>query len=202
MEFADVVARRRMVRNFRPDPLPGGLVDGLIAQAQRAPSAGNSQGWAFLLLEGPDAARYWEVTLPVERRAGFPWPGLLAAPVLLLPCAHAAAYVARYGEADKARTGLGASAEAWGVPYWLVDTAMAAMTILHGAVDAGLGACFFGLFDHEAAVREAFGIPPSHQPIGTIALGYPAPEQRSSRSAATRARPPVAEVVHRGRWRL
>jgi nitroreductase len=199
MEFAEVVRQRRMVRDFLPDPLDAGVVDGLIEVARRAPSAGNSQGWAFLVLEGGDVARYWDTTLPAPRRPSFPWPGLLRAPVLLLPCAHADAYVARYAEQDKARTGLGAGRDAWAVPYWLIDTAMAAMTILLGAVDVGLGACLFGIFDHEPAVRAAFGIPDDHQPIGTIALGRPAPEQRSSRSAR-RPRPPLESVVHRGRW--
>jgi nitroreductase len=199
MELAEAVRRRRMVRDFLPEPVEPALVDGLIDMARRAPSAGNSQGWAFLVLEGADVVRYWDTTLPPERRGAFPWPGLLRAPVLVLPCAHADAYVARYGEVDKARTGLGAATGAWSVPYWLVDTAMAAMTILLGAVDAGLGACFFGIFEHEAAVRAAFGIPDAYQPIGTIALGRPAPDQRPSRSAG-RPRPPLDAVLHRGRW--
>jgi nitroreductase len=199
MEFTEAVRRRRMVRDFLPDPVYPAQVDRLLDLAQRAPSAGNSQGWAFLVLEGDDVARYWDMTLPVARRATFPWPGLLRAPVLVVPCAHADAYVARYALDDKARTGLGVGRDAWGVPYWLVDTAMAAMSILLGAVDVGLGGCFFGIFDHEPAVREAFAIPDAFQPIGTIALGHPAPEQRPSRSA-TRGRPPLDAVVHRGRW--
>lgn len=199
MDFADVVRRRRMVRNFLPDPPDRELVDRLLGQALRAPAAGNTDGRAFLVLDGDAIGRYWDATLPAGRRAGFPWPGLLAAPVLVIPCANAGAYVARYAEADKAHTGLGTTEGAWQVPYWLIDAAMAAMTILHGAVAAGLGACLFGIFDHEPAVRAAFGVPDAFTPIGTIALGYPAPEQRASRSAS-RARPTVASAVHRNGW--
>ena len=47
--------------------------------------------------------------------------------VIVLPLADADAYVSRYAQPDKERTGLGASADAWPVPYWYIDTGMAAM---------------------------------------------------------------------------
>ncbi len=61
-----------------------------------------------------------------------------------MPVTDEAAYRARYSEPDKARFGSGV-ASAWPVPYWLVDTSFATMAILLSAVDAGLGALFFGL---------------------------------------------------------
>jgi nitroreductase len=64
-------------------------------------------------------------------------------------------------------------------------------------VDAGLGALFFGVRD-PGAFRAAFGVPDGYEPIGAIALGYPAAD-RPSRSLA-RGRRPAAEVVHRGGW--
>jgi nitroreductase len=78
---------------------------------------------------------------------------------------------------------------------------MAVMSLLLAAEDAGLGALFFGLFEHESVVAAAFGVPADWRPLGAVALGYPVPpeEQRRSRSAA-RSRPPLAQVVHRGRW--
>src|SRR5690606_20368142 len=102
-------------------------------------------------------------------------------------------------EPDKAHTGLGAGVGAWPVPYWFVDTGMAAMAMLLAVVDEGLGACFFGIFDHEPAVRDAFAIPADVAPIGTIAVGHPA-EDRPSR-ATRRGRLALDQVVHRGGWR-
>jgi len=211
MEFVDVVRGRRMCRSFRPDPVDPHVLDGLLMLAQRAPAAGNTQGWQFLVLEGPDeVGRYWDATLEPSRRATFPWPGLLRAPVLVVPCADPDAYLRRYGEADKMgrvaagvaeKRALARSASSWTVPYWLVDTAMATMTLLLAAVDAGLGACLFGQFEHETAVRAAFGIPDGVQPVGTVALGHTDGDDRASRSARSRPRPPLSEVVHRGRWR-
>ena len=55
VEFADVVRRRRMVRDYDPDrPVPAEVRDRLLEHAIRAPSAGFSQGWAFLVLESPE----------------------------------------------------------------------------------------------------------------------------------------------------
>lgn len=200
MHFAEVVAQRRMVRSFRTDPVDGAVLDTMLALAAKAPSAGNTAGTHFVVLNGPtETARYWDVTLPQDRRDRFPWPRLLNAPVLVLPCGDRQAYVERYGEPDKARTGLGASADAWPIPYWHVDTAMAAMTLLHAAVDAGLGALFFGIFDHETALVDTLGIPPNVRPIGTIAIGHPDGADRLSKSAR-RGRPSLDTVVHRGSW--
>jgi nitroreductase len=187
-----------MCRAFLPAPVDPEVVDGLIDLARRHPAAGNSAAASFLVLEGPDTAAYWAVTLTPERRATFPWPGLLEAPVLVVVLVDPAAYVARYAEPDKAGTGLGASAAVWPVPYWFVDGGMAAQNLLLGAADLGLGACFFGLFEHERSVLEAFGVPESMRAVGTVAVGHPAAD-RPSRSAG-RGRPPLGQVLHRGRW--
>ena len=199
MELSDAVRRRRMVRAFTEAPVDPATVDHLVDLARRAPSAGHSQGWAFVVLEGAEqTARYWDVTLPAERRSGFRWPGLVAAPVLVVALVRPAAWVDRYAEDDKAATGLGEGAGEWPVPYWWVDGGMAVEHVLLGAVDAGLGACLFGVFDHEAAVLAALDVPDGWRAVGTIALGHPAPDE-PGRSAG-RGRRPLGDVLHRGGW--
>lgn len=188
-----------MVRAFAPGPVAPELVDHLCDLARRAPSAGNTQAVSFLVLDDPErVAAYWAATLPEDRRAGFAWPGLITAPALVVVATDPGAYAARYAEPDKAATGLGAGTDAWAVPYWWVDAGAAIEHLLLGAADAGLGACLFGLFDHEAAVAAAFGVPAGIRLVGTVALGQPAPD-RAGRSAA-RPRRPLPDVVHRGRW--
>jgi nitroreductase len=142
---------------------------------------------------------WWDLTLPPDRRAGFAFPGLVAAPVVVVPVGVPDAYVHRYAEPDKAASGLGTDASAWPVPFWLIDTAFATMTLLLAATDAGLGALFYGLFEREDVVRAAYGIPADHRPVGAVALGWPGADDRPGRSAG-RARRPLAEVVHRARW--
>jgi nitroreductase len=199
MELDDSVRRRRMVRSFTGAPVDPATVDSLIDLARRAPSAGNTQGMAFVVLEGrAQTAGYWDVTLPGERRATFRWQGLLAAPVLVVVLVRPTAWVERYAEPDKIATGLGTQQEAWPVPYWWVDAGMAVDHLLLGAVAAGLGACFFGMFDHEAAVLAMLGVPPGWRGVGVVAAGHPAPDE-PGRSAA-RGRAPLVEVLHRAGW--
>lgn len=219
MEFSAVVRRRRMVRNYDPDrPVPPEVLDRLLDHAVRAPSAGFSQGWSFLVLTEPaDRDRFWTVTSPQARPQGSgrgspatgndsgepsPTPGrwltgMRRAPVVVVPHASREAYLDRYAEPDKGWTDRDEAR--WPVPYWYVDTGFAALLMLLTAVDEGLGACFFGLpVERVGAFREAFGVPDRFTPIGAVTVGYPAPDHRSG--SLRRGRRPVAEVVHRGRW--
>lgn len=198
--FRPLVTARRMIRTFTDDVVPPGLVDELVDLARRAPSAGNTQPWEFLVLEGDDTARYWDVTMPEpDARSRFRWQGLLTAPVLIVPYIRPAAYVERYAEPDKDTTGLGVATSSWDVPYWWVDGGAAVEHLLLGATAAGLGACLFGQFEHEPAVRQAFGVPDDRRAVGTVALGWPSPDDEPGRSASRR-RPSLDEVIHRGRW--
>ncbi|MGH9179710.1 MAG: nitroreductase family protein [Acidimicrobiales bacterium] len=199
MELHQAIRRRHMVRDYEDRPVDRLVVDRLLAAATHAPSAGFTQGWAFVVLEGPEQTeRFWRHTLPPAERAGFRWPGLLRAPVLVLPLACEQAYLDRYGEPDKAATGL-AGPGSWAVPYWQVDCAFATMLVLLAATDAGLGALFFAIGRNEGALLADLGVPTGHRPIGAVALGHPAPGDRPSSSVA-RGRRPLAEVVHRGGW--
>ncbi|MFY1688348.1 nitroreductase family protein [Plantactinospora sp. WMMB782] len=208
MEFSTVVRRRRMVRNYDPDrPVPAELVDRLLEHAVRAPSAGFSQGWAFLVLTEPaDRELFWTATAPDTPRpdpAGrgqSRWlAGMRRAPLIVVPLADRAAYLDRYAEPDKGWTDRDESR--WPVPYWYVDTGFAALLMLLTAVDSGLGACFFGIpAERVDSFRAAFGVPAELMPIGALSIGYPAPDHRSP--SLRRGRRPPAEVVHRGRWGL
>jgi nitroreductase len=205
VEFAEVVRGRRMCRDFDGLPVERATVDELLDTARRAPSAGFSQGTGFLVLDEPtDLTRFWDVTLPAGVRKTFGFPGLLRAPVVVIPLAREQTYVDRYAEPDKARAGLGETAAAWTVPYWLVDTSFATMTLLLGAVDAGLGALFYGLDDY-GPVCATFGIGPDWQPIGVVAIGHPRVDAalapvRPVGSAASRPRRAFDDVVRRGSW--
>jgi nitroreductase len=200
MEFQDVVDRRRMVRNFQAGrPVPPEVLDRILENALHAPSAGFSQGWAFLVLDAPeDVERFWGVTWAEGDRSTFRWQGLFDAPVLIVPMSHKQAYLDRYAEPDKGVTDKRESF--WPVPYWDIDTGMASLLMLLTAVDAGLGALFFGIFpEHLAAFRRTFDVPDEYTPIGCIALGYRAPDEPSP--SLKRGRRPATDVVHHGRFR-
>ncbi len=200
MEFRDVVRRRRMIRTYDDRPVDRAVVDRALAHATHAPSAGFSQGWGFLVLDEPaDLDRFWAATVDPGEEPDAWLRGMRTAPVLIVPCSSKAAYLARYAEQDKGWTDRDEAR--WPVPFWHLDTAMAALLILLTAVDEGLGGCFFGIPpERVAAVKHAFDIPATFDPIGAITLGHRVPDPGTPGSAATRPRKDPAEVVHRGRW--
>src|SRR5687768_289267 len=102
MEFQDVVRRRRMVRDYSAEPVDPAVVDRALANAVRAPSAGFSQGWAFLVLDTPqDVRRFWAATSEDLDEPDSWLAGMMSAPVVILPCSSKAAYLRRYAEQDK-----------------------------------------------------------------------------------------------------
>jgi nitroreductase len=188
-----------MVRDYDPDrPVPAEVRERLLAHALRAPSAGFSQGWAFLVLETPDERdRFWTATTDGSAPDGW-LTRMRRAPLLVVPLSHKAAYLDRYAEPDKGWTDRDESR--WPVPYWDVDTGMASLLMLLTAVDEGLAACFFGVPPERIdGLRTAFGVPEGYTPIGCVSVGYAGTEDRRSPSLR-RGRRTIEEVVHRGRW--
>lgn len=199
MEFSEVVRTRRMTRDFTGEPVERAVIERCLDLAVRSPSAGKTQGWRIVGLLGADTAAYWDAALPAASRSSFAFPGLLRAAFVGVVTVSPSAYVERYAEPDKERTGLGAGRAAWPVPYWTVDGAMATMTFLHALHDQGLGALFFAVA-REDEVRSALGIPADVEVIGAVAAGHPTdgPVRRGA-SAARRGRS-GAEAVTWGRW--
>ncbi|MFD7655600.1 nitroreductase family protein [Actinosynnema sp. NPDC059797] len=194
MEFQDVVRRRRMVRRFTDEPVPDESVLRIMRNAVRGPSAGFSQGQAFLVLRDAELERFYEV---IGFTADEP---VRTAPVVVVPFAVKDAYLDRYALPDKGWTDR--SEDRWPVPFWYVDTGMAVLLILQTAVDEGLGAVYFGfragVFDR---LRAEFGVPDGHVPIGAVAIGHAAEEGISEgASPRTRPRAPFDEVVRFGHW--
>ena len=193
-----------MTRAYRPDAVSGELLRSLVELASRAPSAGKTQGWHLLVLDGGAQARFWDITLPTEDRGRFRWPRLLDAPMIALALADPLAYLDRYSAPDKANSGLGRGTDHWPAPYWTIDAAMSVNTFLLAAENAGLGALFFGVFTGERELRAELGIPGHLQLLGAIALGYPTdPSHRADRAVPTPTRPrrrSPEEIVHRQTW--
>ena len=201
MELTDAIRARHMVRSFADRPLDAELVDALVADAVRAPSAGNTGGTAWLVLTEPDRrTAYWERTTTEDwRRRSRRWPGLSRAPVVALSLASPAAYLVRYAEPDKAGSELENAEVEWPVPYWFGDAAFATMALLLRAAGEGIGACFLGNFRGEAPVLAALGVPDGWRLFGSILLGHP--DGHDHRSASLdRPRPTAAERIHRNRW--
>lgn len=196
MEFVEAVRKRRMIRTYDPDrPVPRETIDHLLRLATSAPSAGFSQGWQFLVLDDiTSRERFWSATAA----GGEPdaWLGRMqTAPALVVVFSDETAYRQRYAEPDKGSTP--PDEQDWPVPYWHIDAGMAAMIMLLGAVDAGLGSLFFGVPTAAwPALRSAFAVPERLAPVGVVSLGYPAPDVRSP--SLKRGRRPMESVVAYG----
>jgi len=192
MEFQTVVRRRRMIRRFRPEPVPEDVLQRLLDNARRGPSAGFSQGQAFLVLRGEELARFWSIC------RGGAGQDVRTAPLVIVPMSSKRIYLDRYAEPDKGWTERDESQ--WPVPFWHIDAGMATMIVLLTVVDTGLGALYFGIVPAEVPpFRAAFGVPEDHEPVGAVAIGYPA-EAKQSGSPVSRPRRPRADMVHFGRW--
>jgi nitroreductase len=192
MEFQELVQRRRMVRTFTDEPVPQAALDRILGNALRGPSAGFSQGQAFLVLtEAADREKFWAVAGAAIASSA------QTAPLVIVPMSCKRVYLDRYAQADKGWTDRDEAR--WPVPFWHIDTGMAGLLILQTAVDEGLGAVYFGIVPEAVApFRSEFGVPGDQEPIGAIAIGYDAEtEKRDLRSR----RRNMDDLVHYGRWK-
>ena len=196
MEFDEVIRRRRMVRGYDPErPVPPSLVDKIVQHGLRAPSAGFSQGWSFLVLTAADdRALFWD---SLASGANSWLERMSTAPLIVVALSNKSVYIERYAESDKGWTDRDESR--WPVPYWDIDTGFASLLMHLTAVNEGLGSCFIGLpADRIGSFKQAFGVPEEFTPIGALTVGYRGDDKRSP--SLKRGHRPVADVVHHGRW--
>ena len=196
MQFRDVLAQRRMVRNYTSAPVEAEAVERIVDAARRAPSAGFSQGQKFIVVTDPGvrAAIAEAADEPEYVANGFdPW--ISSAPVHVVVCVREDDYHERYREDDKV---VGGEEIEWPVPYWWVDAGAALMLVLLAAVDEGLAAGFVG-FHALPDIKGALGIPDDVTPIGVVTLGHPAPDRKSG--SLKRGRKPKEQKIYRNHWR-
>jgi nitroreductase len=197
MEFRDVVRKRRMVRNYDPaQPVSRDSLERIAAAAQRAPSAGFSQGQRLVIVTEADRRRRIADICdePEYVASGFdPW--VSRAPALFVPCVSEHIYHARYQEPDKLNDD-GTETE-WPVPYWYVDVGATVMLILLAAIDEGLAAGFLGTH-RTADLQRELGLPADVIPVGVITVGHPLPDRRSG--SLKRGWVKAGDFVHWEHW--
>lgn len=192
MDLQDVIRRRRMVRSFTDAPVPPGSVERIMKNAVRGPSAGFCQGQAFLVLSGTQLPRFWATAGEAA------YPSVRTAPLVIVPLSCKRIYIDQYVQNADEGEDWTDERTWWPVPFWHIDTGMATLLMLLTVVDEGLAACFFGIMPHEfEPLRTAFGIPPDHDPIGAVAVGYDA---ESSRADLSSRRRPLGDMVHYQHW--
>lgn len=169
MEFSELIRQRYSVRAYKPDPVPDEALGRVLEAARLAPTAANRQPFGIVVLH---TEGHKEELGRVYVRS---W--LADAPIVIAVC--------------------GLPAEGWtrrdGKNYTDVDVAIVMDHLILAAANEGLGTCWIGAFDPDAA-REVFGLPQGVEPIVLTPLGYPADEWRPKK------RKELAELVHYERW--
>jgi FMN reductase [NAD(P)H] len=196
MELRELLARRRMVRSYLPDPIPRETIERIVETVRRAPSGGFSQGHRLVVVTDSDARRELArlagedeyVALGME-----PW--ISVAPVHVFVGTREESYHERYRKPDKLRDG---QEIGWPAPYWYVDAGAAFMLIQLAALDEGLGAGVYGVLPEQVpAVKELLGIPDDVHFVCVVTIGKRKPDPRDGElsSRLTQRRLPLDELV-------
>ncbi|MGH3003436.1 MAG: nitroreductase family protein [Gaiellaceae bacterium] len=201
MEFADILAKRRMHRAFEPEPLPREQIERIVGVIRRAPSGGFSQGGSIVVVTDDDRRAEIARAFGDEHYSREGRNYIADAPVHLIISANESLYHARYTEADKLAA-TGGVEVTWPVPYWFVDAGALMMLVLAAAIGEGLASAFIGHPDQKRIFDELLGLPEEVVPIGLGLIGRPAPDPTAERgtSRMRERRRPSGELVHWERW--
>jgi nitroreductase len=151
--FDDLLARRRSIRRFLADPVPGAAIDDVLRAATSGPSAGNLQAFRLVVVTDPAARRLLQDAALGQSSVG-------QAPVVIACCADGPESAAKYGARG---SGL----------YAVQDATVACTLAWLKAVDLGLAGVWVGAFD-EARVASVLGVPQGVRPVALLPLGYAA----------------------------
>jgi len=160
-----------MVRSFDGTAPTHEILAQWAELALYAPTAGNSAGVRLVVMEGAAVPEYFSAATDAGwRESAERAPGLLRAGAVVAAFSCPDLYTSRYGEGDKAASGL-ERADAWTVPYWHTDAAMAVMQLLLLIEHDGWSACFWGNFRNEDSVRELCRLDEGWRLFGTVLIG-------------------------------
>ncbi|KPJ54044.1 nitroreductase [candidate division TA06 bacterium DG_24] len=169
MEFPELVRERCSIRAYKPDPVEEEKLAEVLEAARLAPTAGNEQPFQLIVIT--TAGREAELRRIYNREWFVQPPFVICACGIPEDCA--------------------ASREPMMRCY--IDVAIVMDHLILAATNAGLGTCWIGAFDPQAA-REVLGLPRGVEPVAFTPLGYPADGRRP------KTRKPLSELVRYERW--
>lgn len=196
IDLFDAIYTQRAIRSFKTDPVPDDVIRMLIGAASKAPSAGNTQPWAFVVVRSPQtiaaiggyARKAFEVMYQralsrAQPGDEPPYPRLKpmvenfeAIPAIIFPCLV---------KADPA-----------GPPQYS-SIFPAVQNLLLAARGLGLGAVITAgiAMPYISEIKELLNIPADVEPVALIPIGWP-DKERYGRTT----RKPVDQITHWEAW--
>jgi len=169
MDFSEVISNRYSVRAYKPAPVEEEKLQKVLETMRLAPTATNNQAFQFLVIHPKGREE--------ELRRIYNRDWFTDAPLVICAC--------------------GIPADNWvrkdGKNYNDVDVAIAMDHLILAATNEGLGTCWIGAFDAQAA-KEVLGLPEGVEPIAFTPLGYAAGEPKAKK------RKDLSELVRHERW--
>lgn len=197
MEFSDIIAKRRSIRQFRPGDVSDETIRLLLDAARLSPSGSNIQPWRFVVAKSASAKELLSQCTPykfIEKAA-----------VIFVCCAdltsmstrkqrieelievgafqnfdtssaELATYASTVKEAAEARA------------YLTMNVAIAVEHIVLRAVDMNLGSCWLGRFNRDM-VKKILSLDENIYPVVLLPVGY------DDQSPAQRPRMPLEQLV-------
>jgi len=170
MDILETIKNRRSIRTYKRQDLAQETLDKLLEAARWAPSAGNVQPWAFVIVTSQKIKQ--GISL-----GAFGQKTLEEASIVIVVCADEKRAEQSYGSRGKTL-------------YCLQDTAAAIQNIMLTAHSLGLGSCWVGAFKEEE-IRKVIKAPKEMRPIALIPIGYP------NENPAARNRRPLSEITRK-----
>ena len=201
MELRELLAQRRMVRSYLPDPVPQETIERIVGTIRKAPSAGFSQGHRLVVVTDADSRRELARLAGEEEYVAQgmePW--ISVAPVHVVVGVREESYHERYRKPDKLR---GGEEIGWPAPYWYVDAGSMFLLLQLAALDEGLGAGVFGVLPERVPdLKRLVRLPDDVHFVCVVTFGTRKPDANESRlvSRLSQRRLPLDELVHWDRW--
>lgn len=186
-DVVEAMLRHRSVRAYRPDPLPPGTIQTLIAAASSAPTSSNLQTWSVVAVE--DAGRRERLSV-LAANQGF----IRQAPLFLVWLADLSR-LDRVGEANGRKLEGLAFLEMFTMA--LIDAALAAQNALVAAESLGLGTVYVGAVrNRPEQVASELALPPNAFAAFGMSVGHP----DLAVATAIKPRLPQSLVLHREQY--
>jgi len=152
MDFETLISERYSVRSFRPEHLPKDVIDKILVAGHKAPTGCNYQPQRILVINTDESIEKLKKCTKCH----------FYAPTAMLVCHNKEeSWVRKYDGALSSP----------------VDAVIVTTYMMLAAQNEGVGACWVMHFD-PAAIREAFNIPASVEPIALLVMGYPSDDAK------------------------